>query len=215
MPTTPTSEARAPSLASRRPASLPAHLRQRRDRIVTAALELLAEDDYDKVQMRDVAERAGVSLGTVYRYFTSKEHLYVAALVAWSADFFARIRSTSGAADRESPGTTDEQRLRLMLRRTFRAMQRSPQMTRVDMVLETSTDENARELHDEFSEQYRASMQAALHDMDPEVAADVLNVVYSVVYRSMRRWALGRRSMRDVERDFDRTVDLIFSPPPS
>ena len=209
-----TGEARAPSLASRRPASLPAHLRQRRERIVTAAIELLEEREYDKVQMRDVAGRAGVALGTVYRYFTSKEHLYAAVLLAWSADFFARIHPNGGQADRDDPDTTDEQRLRRMLRRTIRSAQRSPQMTRVEMVLETSTDENARELHDEFSTLYRSSMQAALRDMDPEVAADVMVVVNSVVYRSMRLWALGRSSLREVERDFDRTVDVIFSAPP-
>ena len=34
--------------------------------------------------MRDVAQEAGVALATVYRYFTSKEHLYAAALLEWA-----------------------------------------------------------------------------------------------------------------------------------
>jgi TetR/AcrR family transcriptional regulator, cholesterol catabolism regulator len=201
------------SLASRRPSTLPDHLRRRRERIVAAALEVLRESDYDRVQMRDVAERAGVSLGTVYRYFTSKEHLYAAVLLAWSADFFARIRPADAQEAPTEAGSVEE-RLRRMLRRTARSAQRAPQMTRVEMILETSTDENARALHDEFSDQYRASMATALRGLDRETQADVLTVVFSVVYRSMRLWALGRRSVREVERDFDATVDLIFSVPP-
>ena len=115
------SDAQPQSLADRRPASLPAHLRERRERIIRAAMELLEDAEYEKVQMRDVADRAGVALGTVYRYFTSKEHLYAAVLVEWSADFFARIRQAGGESSSADSNETDEQRLRRMLRRTIRA----------------------------------------------------------------------------------------------
>ena len=43
-------------------------------------MELAAEGGYDAVQMREVAERADVALGTLYRYFPSKVHLLVAAM---------------------------------------------------------------------------------------------------------------------------------------
>ena len=52
--------------------------RERRRRIIDAAMELAAEGGYDAVQMREVAARAEVALGTLYRYFASKERLLVA-----------------------------------------------------------------------------------------------------------------------------------------
>ena len=72
------------------PASLPRGQQERRDRIVRAAITLLEHGEYDAIQMRDVAQEAGVALATVYRYFTSKEHLYAAALLEWAANFPAR-----------------------------------------------------------------------------------------------------------------------------
>ena len=51
----------------------------RRERVVRAALELAAEGGYDAVQMRDVASRSEVALGTIYRYFSSKDHLLAAS----------------------------------------------------------------------------------------------------------------------------------------
>ena len=54
--------------------------RARQERIVAAAVELAGEGGYDAVQMREVAERSGVALGTLYRYFPSKKHLLVAAM---------------------------------------------------------------------------------------------------------------------------------------
>lgn len=58
----------------------PASQQLRRERILDAAVALADEGGYDAVQMRSVAERADVALGTLYRYFPSKVHLLVAAL---------------------------------------------------------------------------------------------------------------------------------------
>src|SRR2546423_1981197 len=55
--------------------------RERRKRILDATLALASRGGYDAVQMRTVAERADVALGTLYRYFPSKIHLLVSALV--------------------------------------------------------------------------------------------------------------------------------------
>src|SRR5580765_8798025 len=74
------------------PDSLPRGQQERRDRIVGAAISLLEHGgEYDRIQMRDVAGEAGVALGTVYRYFTSKEHLYAAALLEWAGTFPGRL----------------------------------------------------------------------------------------------------------------------------
>jgi AcrR family transcriptional regulator len=43
--------------------------------IFEAALDLFRERGYEATTMRSIAERAGVSLGSSYHYFASKEHL--------------------------------------------------------------------------------------------------------------------------------------------
>ena len=62
--------------------TLTANQAARRGRVLDAALELAAEGGYDAVQMRDVAARAQVALGTIYRYFSSKDHLLAACQVS-------------------------------------------------------------------------------------------------------------------------------------
>ena len=54
--------------------------RERRLRMLEAARALAAKGGFDGVQMRDVADRADVALGTLYRYFPSKVHLLVALM---------------------------------------------------------------------------------------------------------------------------------------
>lgn len=64
----------------------------RRERILDAAIELAEEGGYEAVQMREVAERADVALGTLYRYFPSKVHLLVTALGRIFADLQSSVR---------------------------------------------------------------------------------------------------------------------------
>lgn len=54
--------------------------RERRGRIVASALRLFSEHPYETVQMDDVARLAGVAKPTLYRYFGSKEELFLASL---------------------------------------------------------------------------------------------------------------------------------------
>ena len=56
-------------------------LAAREQTILEAATEMAAEGGMGKVQIADVAKRAGIAAGTVYRYFPSKTDL-VAELVA-------------------------------------------------------------------------------------------------------------------------------------
>ena len=58
-----------------------------RKEIIDAALAIAAEEGYDALTTRTVAARAGVAIGTVYRYFTSKDHILVEVMFDWSRRF--------------------------------------------------------------------------------------------------------------------------------
>jgi AcrR family transcriptional regulator len=186
------------------PGTLPRGQQERRERIVRAATTLLEAGEYDAIQMRDVAREAGVALATIYRYFTSKEHLYAAALLEWAADFPRRSRSAPGGAD-------DEARLRALMRRAVRAFERHPQMMRALIVLESSTDPNARALFEEFAALNVGALMDALSSTDPATAAAIVETANSVMVTRLRSWALGRASIRDVDRSVQQALDLIFS----
>src|SRR5881227_4095906 len=91
--------------------------RERRKRILDATLALASKGGYDAVQMRTVAERADVAVGTLYRYFPSKVHLLVSAL----GREFERIDAKT---DRSvlAAGATPYQRLNIMVGKLNRAM---------------------------------------------------------------------------------------------
>jgi AcrR family transcriptional regulator len=51
--------------------------RAAQERLVAATLALLAEQPFERVSVADIAARAGVAVGSVYRRFPSKERLLV------------------------------------------------------------------------------------------------------------------------------------------
>src|SRR5207247_3634929 len=51
-----------------------------REKILRAAESIFARRDYHEVQMDDVVHACGVGKGTVYRYFPSKQALYLAVM---------------------------------------------------------------------------------------------------------------------------------------
>src|SRR4051794_7500419 len=148
--------------------------------------------------MRDVAEEAAVALATIYRYFTSKEHLYAAALLEWASDYPARGRAT------RRPGDSDEVALRALMRRAVRAFERHPQMMRAEIVLESSHDPNARALFEQFAAQNTSALLDALSATDRATATAIVDTVNAVLSTRLRSWALGRSAIRDVERAVQR-----------
>ncbi len=58
------------------------------ERILTAALGLIGRRGVRRLGMREIAEVAGVSRGTLYRYFPSKDHV-LAAAAAYDAQRFS------------------------------------------------------------------------------------------------------------------------------
>ena len=65
--------------------------------MIEVADDALRTQPYTQVQMRDLAAAAGVALATLYRYFPSKESLYLEVLQVWSAEHRTEIDDTDGS----------------------------------------------------------------------------------------------------------------------
>ena len=69
----------------------------RRDQIIAAALACFARAGYHATTMADVAAQAGVSKGTPYLYFESKEALFLALHHAWDCGLTGRVNAAIAA----------------------------------------------------------------------------------------------------------------------
>ncbi len=178
----------------------------RRDRIVDAGLALLAERDYDKIQVKDVAEEANVALGTLYRYFASKEHLFAEVLVRWAGTLRTNISRNP------LRGNTDAQRLTQVINRSVRAFQRQPSLAGLVATLETSADPQSTEILARLGKTTNDIYLEALHDVDRDTARRIVAVVDAVLASRLRSWVAGRISITTVSDDLADAIALLLDP---
>jgi AcrR family transcriptional regulator len=77
---------------------LRADARRNREKVLRAAREAFAESGYE-VPLDEIAARAGVGAGTVYRHFPSKEALFEAVTRARVEDLIADAQQRAAAAE--------------------------------------------------------------------------------------------------------------------
>jgi len=196
-----------PSSAATDPASLTVAQAARRDRVLRAALKLGAEGGYEAVQMRDVAAEADVALGTIYRYFSSKDHLLAAALVTWTGDLEQQV------VRRPPAGTSVADKVANVLQRATKGMEREPRLTAALMAAISSSDKGAASCQGEV----RASMARVLDralpaELTPEVRSQVIRVLNFVWYGALLGWVNGWEGTDDVSREITDAAHLILDP---
>ncbi|MEZ5244522.1 MAG: helix-turn-helix domain-containing protein [Acidimicrobiales bacterium] len=181
--------------------ALPRDQRARRDAIVAAAVARIATTDYADISVKQVAEEAGVALGTLYRYFSSKDHLMACALLAWASRFDEGIERES-AVPRSA-------RLAAIYRRAARAFEREPRVHDTLLQLQASRDPHAMAAFTRFAERQLASFESALGDAPETTRADVTMIMSAVLSESLRSCQSGSCSRAEVYRRIDRAAELV------
>jgi len=179
--------------------------RERRKRILDATLTLASKGGYDAVQMREVADRADVALGTLYRYFPSKIHLLVSAL----ASEFERTRERLGR--RPVPGNAPADRIIYVLDKVTRSMQREPLLTEAMTRAFMFADPSAAAEVNTVAALMEHILTDAMHDGDP--TADeraIARVIGDVWLSNLVAWVTRRASAADVTRQLELAARLLL-----
>jgi AcrR family transcriptional regulator len=181
----------------------------KQERIFAAAAELFGADGYDGVTTQRIAERAGVTNGTLFRYAANKAELL---LMVMNSEFAARISEGREAAASEWAAEP-----------TARVMALLEPIARGSRDPHESTSHYQRELlFGEPTERYRAEGLALTETLQREIA-DLLGgetgddatlaarAISNVLHLEIARAALEGSSADDLSATIARQVDLISS----
>ena len=176
----------------------------RRERVVRAALELGADGGYEAVQMRDVAARAEVALGTIYRYFPSKDALLLAVMVHWLGDLEQRVST------HPPTGATTGERIMDVLSRALGAMGRDPRLTTAVIGAMTAGDPASVDAINEVTQAMARIMQSAFpDDVDPALEASTAKMLGHVWLSATISWANGMGDIDWVAAELREATDLL------
>lgn len=164
------------------------------------------EGGYEAVQMRDVAARADVAMGTVYRYFTSKDHLLAATLVHWVELLDARL------AQQPARGELPDQRVLDVLDRALRAMGRQPKLVAAVFTSLSSPDPGAVECQQQVTLLIEGIVTRAIGQPQPPNLADRARIIGHVWYSALVGWINGWSTMARVYGELEVAVGLLLPP---
>lgn len=159
----------------------------RHDRILAAATAMLEAGGEDALQMKELSQRAGVSVATLYRYFPAKDHVLLAILLSRYSAALERVTAQA------PQGRSARERVTSHLLREFRAEQREPRLTAalVRVISETSRSyseiiERTERLHLQMLE-HVAGAGAPISEQQRML----LPVVQAIFGAATRRWLAG------------------------
>jgi AcrR family transcriptional regulator len=178
---------------------------QRRKRIVQAAAALASRGGVEAMQMRTVAERAGVALGTLYRYFPSKMDLVV-AVVGEEIDLL------ESSIERRPPGaSTPASRAVDVLMRATRGLMREPELA--DALIRSLI---MAEVQTPFGDRMtglllRVSAGGLTIDQAGEEQLDLAGSLASVWVQELLEMLRGRRTYDQIQRRIETAAARLLS----
>ncbi|MFD0364753.1 TetR family transcriptional regulator [Nocardia sp. GCM10030253] len=171
--------------------------------IIDVVLELLESDGYDAVQLREVARRAHVSLATVYKHFSDRDELMIAAVERWMA--------TNSYAGMEQPPTHENLRDGLMrvLRYVFEPWERNPRM--LEAYHRARAAEGGQRLDNQGVNAILPVASPLFESADPSYLQDVALVLANMAYALIGRFADGSLAITEILPILERTVFRLTS----
>ncbi len=176
----------------------------RRQRVIDAAMALGLEGGYEAVQMRDVAARADVAMGTVYRYFTSKDHLLAATLVHWVELLDTRIGQHPPRGEHPADRVLD------VLDRALRAMGRQPKLVTAVFTSLSSPDPAAVGCQQQITLLMEGIISRAIGESEVPDFADRARMIGHVWYSALVGWVNGWSTMARVYDELAVSVRLLL-----
>jgi AcrR family transcriptional regulator len=187
--------------------TLTARQAARRERIIRAALDLAGEGGYDAVQMRDVAARADVALGTIYHYFSSKDHLLAATLVVWTRDLHRQIEK------RPPTGETTVDRVIDLLGRTTYGMRRNETLSAAILTGFMSTGEEVAACQLEVHDVWSRFLESAFDDsVEPVRRKKVIRTLEHVWNSGLVGWTFGWMTLDEAVSELEDAARLLLDP---
>jgi TetR/AcrR family transcriptional regulator, cholesterol catabolism regulator len=171
-----------------------------RDRILDIVAQLLETEGYDAVQLREVARRARTSLATIYKRYTTRDELILAALQSWMIEH----RYSGLVHQSTSPGESVYDGMMRLLRTIFAPWEQHPAM--LTAFFRARAAPGGQELFRQGLDITVPSFMEVLADVEAEFVRDLETILSTVIYGLLGRFSAGELDITEIVPTLDRTV---------
>ena len=186
-------------------ASLRGKQASRRQKIVDKAYEMIRDSDGANIEIREVAERAGVALGTAYRYFGSKNRLFAEAFEKSVVEYQERVTPAV------RKGKTNLERLRIASFTMIDNYTQEPEFRRIwKRDLRGDDDPAVVEITRRCQRAGLGFFRDCVEGVDQADAESIALIVASVVSETQDRVTSGEVSVDEARREVAKVVRMVL-----
>jgi AcrR family transcriptional regulator len=167
-------------------------------------MALAAKGGYEAVQMRAVSQEADVALGTIYRYFSSKDQLLIAGLDQLATDMAEDL------AKSPPTGRSPHERVSEVFRRCCALLESEPLMAHALVTALSTSDPSVADHSHGVQDTLKSMIAGAL---DGEAIDDIDGVVHVLGltwFASMLSWVGGRSEAGAMATDMELASRLLL-----
>ena len=188
-----------------------------RERILDVAIDLAEAGGFDNVRQRDVAEQAGVALGTLYKRFRSKEEILSAALERETQMLELKMEHKPATGDCEA------ERLVAFFKITTRGLVRKPNYARAVLRAMASGEPeiagNVASYHDRMNGLIIAAMRGVgrLSFSDPKTSrptkreSALAEYLQQIWFASLVGWSGSLHGPAEILRMMSEAIDILLA----
>lgn len=182
---------------------LPPKQQERWDRIVDVTHQLVISRDCN-IEVREIADASGLAMGTVYRYFHSKEVLFAEMYYRWRARFEQEIGDATGRKE------TSADKVQILLTKTIEQIEKFPQFG--DLAIAVRSSRNPTVMQQRWKMEARTArlMKQLIKDVPAEDVDGLMWLITSSFLQSIEAWRAGDITIREVHSNMHETVRLTL-----
>lgn len=191
-------------------------VKDRKNRILDVAIDLAQEGGFENVRQRDVADQAGIALGTLYKSFTSKENILSAALEREARELEHKLKL------RPPVGDTPAKRLYSLFNIMTRGMCRKPKYARAVIRAMASGQSDVTthiagyygQMNDIIVATMRGGERRGASDKTPTKPSaredTIATLLQEIWFTSLVSWSAGLRTQADVVDHMRQACELLI-----
>lgn len=153
-------------------------------KLVESAMALFSEKGYYETNSKEIAENAGLAVGSFYRHFTDKKDILKHVFTTYAENAFSASDFEDHRNDQDNPELARQEAIRTLVNSAFEQHRFTPAFYRQVTTL-SETDSEIGQVFSEYKECMLTRIQSFLTTYAPNKPTEELNAACEIVYAAI------------------------------
>ncbi len=177
---------------------------KRRNNILSAMREIISTEGRTDFNMQDVAEKAGISRATLYRYYSDRNHLINDMALDWGLSLIERLQHTT------PPGKTIGEKLTAIFASIFEEADQNPKLISITLSNIISPDYDMVASHTDIEQLLPSLLNMVISEKEVENSDFILGTLSRLTLANLLYLNSDRCDLKEATEYMSHVARLLY-----